>query len=746
MEVEMYVLGLPNFRDDTVVFGSEELDSIKKEISKYLRKKGLSKEESEAPGGWHVYKLNPERLYIEKPANSVEPYIRESTNFEIHLAELGYYHHRVITHLKLDLFDFYISEKNKIELKKSIYGIIEKSTCCTREEIQKRLNKPVRNIINEYLEEKIDEISTYGKNGRNERIENYIDKKVSNELKKIADNLVNEYIRKKTDEFKFLERKIRIKEKIKICVQEELKEWKNSRTELEKLKKWKELKSDLTEIEELKSDLTEIEELKSGLEELINNTVDEQMTELEKLEELIDSIIDELLKGKKTDEPEFTRRNEIKEKIESYFQIKLKQLEELKSELRESNKLGELKKSEELINNIIDGILKKEIDELKSAKKNEIKEKIRICIQEKLEKDIKELNRKLEEYNNFRDKLKRLIELKNKLRESLDILVLDYMKEQKNSFYSLEKIRNNEKKLVNCIFNIYLRKEMNKLNTFKEIGIGEKIGLYILENIRRISLKFIDYKIDFIKTIEQSVSGMITICGTIRRLGTLNMCLEIKLRELLSEKIEKREDKFLALRDARKQLERGTRNIINDCVIENVNKLIRSGKVTEKGKIEFIYTYPLIVVKSSAEKHESVPFSEETTSLCFEIAEPKWWPLSGRKHMMRISIPSTILYVQKSIGKDLLRDIINAIYQYCLYEKKAKDEKKKLIDWKNGPYDNQLDEDILTKLWEHALHAMGGRSTDLRVVRITNMTRLIALLAFLVSAASFFLTIYRILN
>lgn len=655
MEVEMYVLGLPNFRDDSVVFGTDELKSIKKEISRYLRKKGLLEEESEAPGGWHVFKLNPERLYTEKPDKPDKlggPYIRESSNYVIHVAELGYYHHRVIMYLKLSLVDFYISKKNEVKLRRLIYSMIENPKYFTLEKIQEILKKPIRNIIDEYLGERIEEIKSFEKGMRDEQIEDYISKEVRNELKNLTNDIINGYIGKKLNRFKFLEIKIEIEKKVKSCIREEFKELKDLRTTFRNIE----------EIEELKSDLTEIEELESELVDSIDNAIDEQIEEFEKLEELVDIMINELQEEKK-DKLKFAKRNSIIEKIKFCIKIRLKELEELKNELKNINKLKYLKESDELMDTMIDELLEEKTNKLKPTIGDKVKEKIGACIQTELEKNITELNKELKEFCRFRNELKELIKLRNRLRESINAIVRDYKEKQRRRFYILEKIR----------------KKMKKL--------------------------------------------------------------EVYMIDISSEDFKEGKDEFLALRDARKALEKGTRNIINDCVLENVNELIPSKKVAEEGRIEFIYTYPLIVVKSSAEKHEPVPFSEETTSLCFEIAEPKWWPLSGRKHKMRISIPSTILYVQKGIGKNLLRDIINAIYQYCLYEKKAKDEKKKLIDWMNGPYDNRLDEDILTKLWEHVLHAMGGRSTDLRVVRITNMTRLIALLAFLVSASSLILTL-----
>jgi hypothetical protein len=76
-----------------------------------------------------------------------------------------------------------------------------------------------------------------------------------------------------------------------------------------------------------------------------------------------------------------------------------------------------------------------------------------------------------------------------------------------------------------------------------------------------------------------------------------------------------------------------------------------------------------------------------------------------------------------------LRDIINAIYQHCLYEKKVKDEKK--------ISDNVLDESLLVNLWTHILSTMGGSSVDINIARMTNITRFLArLLALLALGAT----------
>ena len=235
----------------------------------------------------------------------------------------------------------------------------------------------------------------------------------------------------------------------------------------------------------------------------------------------------------------------------------------------------------------------------------------------------------------------------------------------------------------------------------------------------------------------------------------VHFVLKLRTKRSSYKRTENARNRFLALREVRKELTNGADKIIGDCIKERVNTLVDSGNVREEGRIEITYTYPLIKVKGTAEKYEPLPFSEETTSLCFDVVEPCWWPPSGRKHLMRISIPSTILYIEKKLGRSLLRDIINAIYQHCLYEKKGKDNKKldeKKLRIENPTkndikklmeeiFENRLDEDILVKLWTHILDTMGGENVEVRIARITNMTRLIAFLAFFVSAITLTLKI-----
>ncbi len=212
--------------------------------------------------------------------------------------------------------------------------------------------------------------------------------------------------------------------------------------------------------------------------------------------------------------------------------------------------------------------------------------------------------------------------------------------------------------------------------------------------------------------------------------------------------LKKEEYDFLKLRDMRDKLKESADKMIYNFVIKGINEFIYRSIYNEtvkesrgigKGEVEFYYTYPFIIVKKGAkdvenelQKDERFPFSEQISSLCFEIVELSRYKLFFTKHIMRISIPGAILYTgEEKVDRNLMRNIINAIYQYCLYEKKLMDDKK-------GVFENRLDEKILVKLWEYLQSTMGGRNTDLLARQLAYNCYLIAFLALLFSIISFF--------
>ncbi len=100
MKIEVYVLGLLKFEDDRIVFDDDELEIIAKRIGDCLGK-CLGNETSlvgkpEEMGGYYVYPLEKcknQELVLDK---------NKSKSVTIELAQIGYYHHRVIMHFRLN--------------------------------------------------------------------------------------------------------------------------------------------------------------------------------------------------------------------------------------------------------------------------------------------------------------------------------------------------------------------------------------------------------------------------------------------------------------------------------------------------------------------------------------------------------------------------------------------------------------------------------------------------------------------
>ena len=189
---------------------------------------------------------------------------------------------------------------------------------------------------------------------------------------------------------------------------------------------------------------------------------------------------------------------------------------------------------------------------------------------------------------------------------------------------------------------------------------------------------------------------------------------------------------FRLIREIRSKLNLYVDDIIND-IKNGVNTLVITNDIRKDGEIQFFYTYPLITLMNNVERVEAFPFSEEVTTLCFDVVEEYWYGLRHRRHTMRISIPSTIIYAEKKVSNKLLRDVINSIYHYCLY-------KKKLQDVKDNIQMNVLDENRLIDLWEHLLEIMGGRTGDLFIARITQLTYINGFLLLLLTGILLLLT------
>ena len=117
----------------------------------------------------------------------------------------------------------------------------------------------------------------------------------------------------------------------------------------------------------------------------------------------------------------------------------------------------------------------------------------------------------------------------------------------------------------------------------------------------------------------------------------------------------------------------------------------------------------------------------------------------------RISIPCMTVYSNRDIKERLIIDIINAIYQYCLYEKKIEDIKNqasnsvsassvKYLNEKNGDIQNKkgkfrpkLSEHNLIKLWEHMLQTMGGKFYDSSMIKLSEFAFVVSLFAIILN-------------
>ncbi|MBU7027999.1 MAG: hypothetical protein HXS48_13775 [Theionarchaea archaeon] len=118
---------------------------------------------------------------------------------------------------------------------------------------------------------------------------------------------------------------------------------------------------------------------------------------------------------------------------------------------------------------------------------------------------------------------------------------------------------------------------------------------------------------------------------------------------------------FYTLREIRRKLKEKADTMIGICVKNTINNIISAGKmenVKDRGKIIYLYTYPFIVVKNGVKKCETVPFSEDTGTLSFDIFRLGKFKLFYERNLMRISGPSMILYTKGKDDKRLLRDII----------------------------------------------------------------------------------------
>ncbi|MEH6993445.1 hypothetical protein V7075_12090 [Neobacillus drentensis] len=175
------------------------------------------------------------------------------------------------------------------------------------------------------------------------------------------------------------------------------------------------------------------------------------------------------------------------------------------------------------------------------------------------------------------------------------------------------------------------------------------------------------------------------------------------------------------LRDIRENLKAFAQNVIQNSIIEPNRSF----------KFKDFDIYQLLIIhegiKISTKKEDPV-FSNDTTTMAFDITEPRKISPFGRKYNIRISIPSTIIYSKFGVSDDFLKAMINSIYQYCLYEKKELNKHKRISD---------IGEGQLVKLWHHIIDTMGGRTLDKNLAKVSHTNYVVAVIALAIGAVAF---------
>ncbi|WP_284036504.1 hypothetical protein [Neobacillus sp. 114] len=175
------------------------------------------------------------------------------------------------------------------------------------------------------------------------------------------------------------------------------------------------------------------------------------------------------------------------------------------------------------------------------------------------------------------------------------------------------------------------------------------------------------------------------------------------------------------LRNIRQNLKSYSKEIIQKAIIQPNRDL----------KFIDFDIYPLFIIHEGLNffmKKEDPVFSNDTTTMAFDITEPSKLSPIGKKYNIRISIPSTIIYTRAGVSDDFLKAMINSIYQYCLYEKKELNKQKKITE---------IGEGQLVKLWHHIIDTMGGRTLDKNIAKVSQTNYILAFAALLIAIVAF---------
>jgi hypothetical protein len=164
----------------------------------------------------------------------------------------------------------------------------------------------------------------------------------------------------------------------------------------------------------------------------------------------------------------------------------------------------------------------------------------------------------------------------------------------------------------------------------------------------------------------------------------------------------------------------------------------------ERGHVTSYYSYCVLFLPLTSTFQHGI--ENLLGSHTFRIVEvtPKLLE-RDRVHIVRISIPSTILYSRRPVRTFLRADILNAIYQHMLYAKKEQDRINpgQVVEFSAKDLDarNVMQEAQLHAFWDHAVDALGGRMVDLQGVHQQTLLFRASILALLLALVGIVITV-----
>lgn len=201
------------------------------------------------------------------------------------------------------------------------------------------------------------------------------------------------------------------------------------------------------------------------------------------------------------------------------------------------------------------------------------------------------------------------------------------------------------------------------------------------------------------------------------------------------------------IRIIRKAIKEHSISIVEN-IISKINNLVDQNKVAKKSRVLLYYSFIIIFVRHKID--------DRIGTLTIRIFESsKFIFKHGHSHFLRISIPSIIVYSKYAIGEDLRVDIINSIYQHCLYNKKNQDLKNrqdnkledfKKFDKKNVEIYNTINESHLSILWQHSIDTFGGKTSDNQIQDISRKTFVFLIITVIITIISIMLTVYNFIE